>query len=319
MKKLHINFMRRLKNNEFAILIDNINSSVCDEVTDNNVLQSIIEKINFHNDELAFLRDAPCGHPLTKKIEKLTYTRNEYLQSLRMQVKGKMLSHIKEERTAAEYLYWWIEKYKENLYVPSISTQTQLVHGMRNERRYNKDINEAAEVLVLTGLLDAIEKVTNTIVATERKRVKDTTKNIKKGKDLRSAAYADVQLLVGMIEVMFSMHPERDFQENTYFRLKQLLGTNLKDSHTVLKSRQTKQKNKKEADVAVIELIESDKVATQKNVLMEEVTEDVNTNGPISEAKSKNEYSELSPRIETLNTDIYKKGDDGTIPPFSNN
>lgn len=319
MKKLHINFMRRLKNNEFAILIDNINSSVCDEVTDNNVLQSIIEKINFHNDELAFLRDAPCGHPLTKKIEKLTYTRNEYLQSLRMQVKGKMLSHIKEERTAAEYLYWWIEKYKENLYVPSISTQTQLVHGMRNERRYNKDINEAAEVLVLTGLLDAIEKVTNTIVATERKRVKDTTKNIKKGKDLRSAAYADVQLLVSMIEVMFSMHPERDFQENTYFRLKQLLGTNLKDSHTVLKSRQTKQKNKKEADVAVIELIESDKVATQKNVLMEEVTEDVNTNGPISEAKSKNEYSELSPRIETLNTDIYKKGDDGTIPPFSNN
>lgn len=319
MKKLHINFMRRLKNNEFAILIDNINSSVCDEVTDNNVLQSIIEKINFHNDELAFLRDAPCGHPLTKKIEKLTYTRNEYLQSLRMQVKGKMLSHIKEERTAAEYLYWWIEKYKENLYVPSISTQTQLVHGMRNERRYNKDINEAAEVLVLTGLLDAIEKVTNTIVATERKRVKDTTKNIKKGKDLRSAAYADVQLLVSMIEVMFSMHPERDFQENTYFRLMQLLGTNLKDSHTVLKSRQTKQKNKKEADVAVIELIESDKVATQKNVLMEEVTEDVNTNGPISEAKSKNEYSELSPRIETLNTDIYKKGDDGTIPPFSNN
>lgn len=319
MKKLHINFMRRLKNNEFAILIDNINSSVCDEVTDNNVLQSIIEKINFHNDELAFLRDAPCGHPLTKKIEKLTYTRNEYLQSLRMQVKGKMLSHIKEERTAAEYLFWWIEKYKENLYVPSISTQTQLVHGMRNERRYNKDINEAAEVLVLTGLLDAIEKVTNTIVATERKRVKDTTKNIKKGKDLRSAAYADVQLLVSMIEVMFSMHPERDFQENTYFRLKQLLGTNLKDSHTVLKSRQTKQKNKKEADVAVIELIESDKVATQKNVLMEEVTENVNTNGPISEAKSKNEYSELSPRIETLNTDIYKKGDDGTIPPFSNN
>lgn len=319
MKKLHINFMRRLKNNEFAILIDNINSSVCDEVTDNNVLQSIIEKINFHNDELAFLRDAPCGHPLTKKIEKLTYTRNEYLQSLRMQVKGKMLSHIKEERTAAEYLYWWIEKYKENLYVPSISTQTQLVHGMRNERRYNKDINEAAEVLVLTGLLDAIEKVTNTIVATERKRVKDTTKNIKKGKDLRSAAYADVQLLVSMIEVMFSMHPERDFQENTYFRLKQLLGTNLKDSHTVLKSRQTKRKNKKEADIAVIELIESDKVATQKNVLMEVVTEDVNTNGPISEAKSKNEYSELSPRIETLNTDIYKKGDDGTIPPFSNN
>lgn len=319
MKKLHINFMRRLKNNEFAILIDNINSSVCDEVTDNNVLQSIIEKINFHNDELAFLRDAPCGHPLTKKIEKLTYTRNEYLQSLRMQVKGKMLSHIKEERTAAEYLYWWIEKYKENLYVPSISTQTQLVHGMRNERRYNKDINEAAEVLVLTGLLDAIEKVTNTIVATERKRVKDTTKNIKKGKDLRSAAYADVQLLVSMIEVMFRIHPEKDFQENTYFRLMQLLGTNLKDSHTVLKSRQTKQKNKKEADVAVIELIESDKVATQKNVLMEEVTEDVNTNGPISEAKSKNEYSELSPRIETLNTDIYKKGDDGTIPLFSNN
>ncbi|GEM_PF-4798370 len=319
MKKLHINFMRRLKNNEFAILIDNINSSVCDEVTDNNVLQSIIEKINFHNDELAFLRDAPCGHPLTKKIEKLIYTRNEYLQSLRMQVKGKMLSHIKEERTAAEYLYWWIEKYKENLYVPSISTQTQLVHGMRNERRYNKDINEAAEVLVLTGLLDAIEKVTNTIVATERKRVKDTTKNIKKGKDLRSAAYADVQLLVSMIEVMFRIHPEKDFQENTYFRLMQLLGTNLKDSHTVLKSRQTKQKNKKAADVAVAELIESDKAATQKNVLMEEVTEDVNTNGPISEAKSKNEYSELSPRIETLNTDIYKKGDGGTIPPFSNN
>ena len=305
MIQLPINFMRELKNAEFDILINNVAKIIKEEDTENDVLKGLIETIKFHSKEMAFLEDEPYCHPLTEVIDELTRKRTNLLISLRLQIEGKMLTYKENECIAAKHLYWWISKYKKNLYVPSQTTQTGLVLGMMYEKNDTKSIQDAAVLLRLDDLMDEILEVTNKVRAYIKKRTNDKAKKHKKGQDLRKAAYKDMKLFMSNLEFMFGMNPEKNFDTNIYFRLSQCVDKELKKSHTILKSRKTKRKNKQEINEVISELIDT-------GITSDNFTEkDTSTDLKVTDTAFRNESKCSGAQVgkTSIHTSLEKKGE----------
>ena len=254
MKKLHISFIREIKNVEFAILVNLLAKSLEGIETQDELLKNTINKIRFHSSEMAFLKDQISSHPLTEVIGTLTRQRTNYLISLRLQVEGKMLSHRIDEREAARNLYRWLESSKKYLYIPSLIPQTGRIMGLMHELETDNAIQESLVFLRLDDLFEAIIEVTNKIAANDKRRMNDKANDTKKGTELRNAAYKDIKLLVQVIEVMMSLYPEHT-EDNIYYKLALRIELELKNRHTILKSRNTKRRNKKEVACAITELI----------------------------------------------------------------
>lgn len=297
--------MRELKNAEFAILINNVARIIEGEDTENDVLKELIEKIKFHSKEMAFLEDEPYSHPLTEVIYELTRKRTNLLISLRLQIEGKMLTYKENECIAAKHLYWWISKYKKNLYVPSQTTQTGLVLGMMYEKNDTKSIQDAAVLLRLDDLMDEILEVTNEVRTYINKRINDKAKKYKKGQDLRKAAYKDMKLFISNLEFMVGMNPEKNFETNIYFRLSQRVDKELIYSHAKLKSRKTKRKNKQEINEAISELIVTPITSENFN------DKDTSTDSKVTDLTIRNESKCSGTQVgkTSIHTSLEKKGE----------
>lgn len=254
MIKLHIGFMRELKNYEFAVLIRQVAKSLSQVEANQQPLKQVAERMQHHFKEIYYLEDQKPSHPLTEVIGALTQKRTSYLISLRLQIEGKMLSHKKEEQDAANHLHNWIHKYRKYLYVASIIPQTGRIMGVLSEMKRTPIIKQSLIDLRLDDLLEAIEEVTKQVDKKESLRMKDKPLKSRKGKDLRRAAYADMHLLVNILDVMMAVDPEKT-KNNIYYDLTLSIKQHLKNSHTILKSRTTKRENKKNLASAVSKLV----------------------------------------------------------------
>ena len=322
MKKLHISFIREIKNVEFAILVNLLAKSLEGIETQDELLKNTINKIRFHSSEMAFLKDQISSHPLTEVIGTLTRQRTNYLISLRLQVEGKMLSHRIDEREAARNLYRWLESSKKYLYIPSLIPQTGRIMGLMHELETDNAIQESLVFLRLDDLFEAIIEVTNKIAANDKRRMNDKANDTKKGTELRNAAYKDIKLLVQVIEVMMSLHPEHT-EDNIYYKLALRIELELKNRHTILKSRNTKRRNKKEVVCAITELIscgkenesESDNNLTVNKCNDLKVMSIVSTDSA-SHNESRKETSEL---IDRSSEKENEKDEKWKLPPFDIN
>ena len=102
MKKLHIRFMKDLRNIQFGELFDIISNDLAAKKVEIPLVKTAIERLKPHRKELLRMNNKKLRHPLTQLIQKQVNSRTEYLACLRMTVDAKMLSHKPEERTAAE-------------------------------------------------------------------------------------------------------------------------------------------------------------------------------------------------------------------------
>lgn len=255
MEKMHISFIKDLKNREFYVLFNSLEDLLNENGGEDAIIARAAEKIKSHHKQLILLRDnKPCHH-LTRVINTKVRNRTEYLACLRMKIEASLLSHKTEERVAAKRLIIWMSPYTKDIHKPTIGVQGQLVKFLMSDRDESKDIQKFITLLDLDELLEVIMDTTTEINKLFVERIKDKTHKAVNGKKVREAAYKDFQLLINAMEVSYNISSEGEEREQIA-KLSQLINECLKEFRTELKSRNTKRKNKKEIEVAVKELIE---------------------------------------------------------------
>ena len=262
MEKIHISFMKDLKNIEFGELFDIVSTIVAAEKIGLSYLTMACEQLQPHTQDLLKLRNQKIKHPLTQIIREQVSIRTEYLAGLRMSIDAKMMWHKPEERIAAQLLQLWLKSYKEDLFTPSISKQSRMVDNLMGDRRENIDIEEATKLLDLDELLDEIVKITTSIRRNQLARLNEKDIYEVDGQAIRKAAYKDLKILVSVIDSSYNIGSNEE-QREQLAALSRSLNSGLRDFHTLLKSRNTKRKNKKENATAVKELISNEAKNTE--------------------------------------------------------
>ncbi len=255
MEKIHISFIKDLKNKQFFSLFIYLRELLDENKSDNATLNQAGERVKSHHDKLLLLQDTKLRHPLTEVINTKVRNRTEYLACLRMLIEAKLLSHIPEERVAATRLKLWMRAYKKDIHKPSIDIQGQLVKYLLHDREENADVKEYATLLNLDDLLDTIEHITTEIECLTLERIRDRNKRAVNGKEVRQASYKDFHLLINAIELGYSLSHDEE-EKAQIAKLSRVINEHLKKLRTELKSRNTKRKNRKEIEEAVKELIE---------------------------------------------------------------
>ncbi len=200
------------------------------------------------------MKNLKLKHPLTQLIREQVELRTEYLACLRLSVKAKLLSHKPLKRIAAAHLQLWLRSCKENIFAPSIVTQSRMVKDLLSDKRENIDIQEATALLYLGELLVEIVDITAKIERNYLTRLNDRDLYIVNGQSLRKAAYKDLRVLVVVLEASYNTWASEE-QRDQIVTLSAGLSAALQEFRTLLKLRNTKRKNKKETAAAVKELI----------------------------------------------------------------
>lgn len=275
MQKMHISFIKDLKNAEFYELFVYLDLILDAKESKDNQLKQVVGRIKNHRNKLGLLRDTKPRHHLTGIINTKVRNRTEYLACLRMKIEADLLSPIPEMRVAANRLKLWMKPYRKDIHKPTITTQGQLVGFLMHDREKESDIKACTSLLNLDRLLEIIANTTDEIYRLFSERSKDKNQQSVSSKELREAAYKDLQLLVAVMEVSYLMGKDEEEKERVAKLSKAVVGI-LKSFHTPLKSRNTKSRNKKEISEAIEQLIDtSNKPAPVKGKLPQTVSDDV--------------------------------------------
>ena len=263
MKKLHINFMNNLQNGEFAKLYTQVCSSIDQEKLPDSHVKNFFLNTTKHLNDIRHIRNDPRSHELTCVMNEQTRIRTDYLISLRKQVEGKMFSYSQKERSTGKALTYWLEQQGEKLYVPSINLQSRLIENLMHVRKVDSKISEALTFLDLDRYLLAAFNLTKEIDLNFDCRIRDMAARTKKARLIRKAAYCDLKIFVDQINI-FTEENENNLEDNIYHEYSREINRLLMSYRTVLKSRTTKRKNKKETTEAVKKLIKNYKESARK-------------------------------------------------------
>lgn len=244
MKKLHISFLQRIDNAEFRINYFRILKYMETREFEDPTFTVLLKRLQSHKDDVRSLLDIIERYNETDKIRELTRLRTDYFLSLRLEIKAKMLSYIPEVRVVAKRLYLWLINFKKRPYIQTIISQQIVVNGILYDRKNKTSIREDITFLNLDGLIDAIEEITIQILKKSTLREKEKMSRLKKGKDKREGAYNEIKALANFIESQLNL-VDGDKKESEYYQVLLDLHPKLKDSHTIFKSRMTRNKNKK--------------------------------------------------------------------------
>ena len=277
MEKMHISFIKDLRNIEFLALVQLLVMVLDSNKIDNINLKEATDRIKKQKKGLLLLRNTKLRHPLTRVINQKVNTRTEYLKCLRMKVDADIFSPKPEKRIAAERLKLWLRGYKKSLYAQSIHSQGQMVGFMKHERAEKSDIQNAVTLLDLDELLKDIEDITSEIDKFFKKRVQDKNYKSVKGQEIRGAAYEDLQLLIDTMAVSYRRSVS-EMEKEQLTNLSEEINDQLIKMHAKLKSRNTRNNNKKEVVEAVKVLID-DSSATSRP-MNETLTDTSVTNTP---------------------------------------
>ena len=131
---------------------------------------------------------------------------------------------------------------------------------MMQDRKREPYVKEALAQLQLDGLLDAIWQITEDIIKDRDQRLREKVYNTTVVTGLRENAYKDLQMLVEAIPVFHSLADDQEKERLS--RLSRGINIRLTSFRTILRSRRTKSKNKRELNAAVEQLIDTSQQPT---------------------------------------------------------
>ena len=254
MEKIHVSFVKDLRNREFSLLINTIAETLAKSKSENKSLKKATKNLQSHNKKLLKLKDTKPRHHLTRIIKEKVQKRTDCLVCLRMRIESSLLSPIAQERIAAERLMYWIDPYRKVLFKPSIQVQTQAVEFLNLDRSESTIIQEHASLLNIDYLLDVAIDETEDIKSYVTERGKDKADKAINGKNVRAAAYYDLRVLLEAMKTIYNLSSNTQEAEEMV-RLSALINEILKSFRRELRSRNTKRSNKKEIDMGVEKLI----------------------------------------------------------------
>lgn len=314
MKKLQINFMNNLRNYEFADLYLKLCAITEDELLDEPHAKMACKAMKTHVNDIDYIDIDSRSHDLTSIIGEQVRNRTDYLTSLHLQLKGLKLSFCADERTAAQLLSNWLHQQGKLLFKPSINIQTRLVDNLMHTLQLNDELEKAIIFLRLDRHLAAIADINIAINSNFIRRNNEMSERTKKSRLIRKAAYRDLKIFVNILNFFVDMDTNND-ENSIYLQYSNRMNILLTHYHTILKSRTTKRKNKKEIASAVKELIcsQQEPENTLKEVLDSELEHGIININPIDDLKQERNDS------SSINKRKGKKGDNGELPPINRN
>lgn len=257
MKKIQISFARDLKKTEFKILFEQVSSILENKNVAHPTIQELTSMIKQRNEELLNLRIGLLRHDLTAVINEKLKTRTRYLTSFRKYIEAGMTTCIPAHREAGRRLSLWLERYKKELYKPTITVQSNLIRAMMDDRENTPEIKEAITLLNLDVLCDAIIELTHEIDNDLLQRSQETTLYSMKVNGLRDGAYKELRLLANTLPTVYGMPSTTAEQKEDIAALSRSLNYLITGIRGIFRSRITKNRNK-EIEAAIKELIEAE-------------------------------------------------------------
>ena len=202
MEKLHVGFMRDLRNIDFDCLYNDIIDVMQRQQVDDANIQLAFERIKPHVSKFNDALRKRTKNPHSVKNIELTSTRSEYLNSLRRRIDSYLLSHLPEQRIAAECIHFVLKKYDKTFYVPSIKPQSLFVNNLLSSMKSDEFFRQSFVVLDLAGdneLMPAITAISKEINKNSKQCFKDNIARKNKKDGVREAAYRDMKYLINTI------------------------------------------------------------------------------------------------------------------------
>lgn len=266
MEKLHVGFMRDLMNIEFDGLYNDIIEVLERQQVDNVNIQLAFERIKPHVSKFNDALRNRTKNPHSVKNVALTSTRSEYLNSLRRRIDSYLLSHLPEQRIAAEYINFVLKEYDKTYYVPSIKPQSLFVSELLSHMKTDEVFRQSFEVLDLAGdneLMPAIAAISKEINKNYRQCIKDNIERKSKKDGVREAAYRDMKILINAIHFAHDCSNGDKEKLDEIEDLMWYVNSAFKRYRTPMKSRTTKRKNRREK-LAAEEELEKEQQAEQQ-------------------------------------------------------
>ena len=258
MRKIHVNFMKDLRNHEFEGLYCNIIDFVDKQQLEDESINTAFENVKAHKKRLFNMRRRSSSK-FTIENKKLTHLRNNYLRSLRLRVQSFLLTNNTSEREAANVIQLILNSYGREFYVPTITTQSRFADNLKNHLKESKNFREAISLLHLRDLLDDIIELTVEIKKNHSNRIDESYEAKTKRKGVKQEAYHDMRIMADTINVAMLINRHNKEKKAIIEDLIYDINSILQDFHTPLKSRITKRRNKQAIEAAVEELTKAQK------------------------------------------------------------
>ncbi len=253
MKKIHVNFMKDLRNHEFVELYNLIINYIEKQQVDDTNITTAFERMKCHRKKLQNMQKRKRSS-FSIENKELTRHRNDYLMSLRLRVKSFLLSPIVAERDAANLIQFVLKPYGKEFYVATILPQTRLANDLENNINESSDFKDAVSLLGLNELMDTIFDLTMEIMINYNLRVFETGETKSKRSGVKKAAYRDMKIMADAINFMAVINEQDEEKMAIVEELVYYIDGILKDFRTAMRSRNTKRKNRKAVATAMMKL-----------------------------------------------------------------
>ena len=298
MRKLHVGFMKDLRNHVFHTLYDIIIKTVEDEHIEDLDVRANLERAKSHQDKFLKAFAKRERNPYAVANDDLIGQRTQCLMMLRNRLKSYLPSFIPQEQAAAKRIHFVMRQYGKKYYVRSNKTQADLVDKLNYHINKDGDFKDAFSTLGFNGLMADINELTQEINQNYKQYITTSTQIQEQRKGVRKAAYIDLKIMIEGIMYKFHTCQGDQTKRDELEVLMKNINITLKHFSTLLKSRKTQLANQraaqKEKDVA----LEKMKTETQK-LLPEELTDDTFTNSESKEDIKSVIQLELEPQIVT--------------------
>ena len=250
MEKLQIGFMKDLRNREFKELYNKIIKLLSEKQLENDNIKIAFERIIPYKEKFKHALTAKGTNEYSAVNKALTPIRNNYLISLRKRIESHQRCENPVERAAARIINDVLQKYGKKYYVATITTQSVFVNDLVDHINNQPDFKNAIQVLNMEDLMDAIIKITQEVELNVALFTASNVRSKMKRKGVRKAAFVDLKVLIDNINSTYLLHRNDDEKSEIYRELVFDINTDVKNYRMRLKSRKTKQNNKRIEEAA---------------------------------------------------------------------
>jgi hypothetical protein len=216
MQQFKLSRLALLKNDEHAMLIEQVCRILDDHPVDDGHVTKAAEKVKSHLDALKGITCRSGKHALTPVLAELAEKRRRALISLKMRVKAALWSPLSEENEPARVLKFRLDKQGERPVNGSCMARTRCVDEMLKEAVCDAAVGEALTALNLMPLADFLRETNEAFKAAFMQRNEEWAREEKPdSRALRKAADKDVKLLMNVLVVQAAMEGESRYGELT--------------------------------------------------------------------------------------------------------
>lgn len=247
MEKIHIGFMKDIRNWEFQALYQMIVQKMNWYQPEEGDIKTSFERILPHLEKMKYALQNRSKSKYSLANKELTAQRNKLLNMLHKRVQSYLPSYLPEESEAAKDLNFILRQFDKRYFVATISRQDKMVKIINEDIKTNESYRDALRVLNLNDMIDKINILTDQIYLNATLQNKESSASKRSREGVRNEAFRDLRVMINTINLAFYNNQTYEEQDDKLWSLVGIINDTLQSIQTPRKSRITKLKNKKAA------------------------------------------------------------------------